>query len=175
MQEQLSHTSNSLAFAGLASDFLRKKYFSHTMEGCIVTKFKRKSGWRKRLGKSIHNLQGNMTQQTYFRWVSLQLFYDIHKDKISTQHFLCHLSNKKNPPGEVISDTPKLWHQAAITNLLQQIVQNMLLLIMLQRILPSPLMLSCFVVLQTTDGLFLSFETIFFSWDRGEPKLQFQK
>nr|XP_009938992.1 PREDICTED: parathyroid hormone-related protein [Opisthocomus hoazin] len=41
MWEQLSHTSSSLAFTGLASDFVRKKRFSRTVEGYIVTKFKR--------------------------------------------------------------------------------------------------------------------------------------
>lgn len=64
MQEQLSHTSNSLAFPGLASDFLRKKHLSRAGEGCIVMQFQRKPSWRKAAGKSDHNLQGNMTQQT---------------------------------------------------------------------------------------------------------------
>lgn len=56
------------------------------------------------------------------------MFYYIPKDKISKQHFLCHLSNTQNnnnnknskhpkekkfyTPGEVTSDTPKVWHQA---------------------------------------------------------------
>lgn len=50
----------------------------------------------------------------------------------------------------------------------------MLLLIVLQCVLPSPLMLSCFVLFQIIVQLFLSFATIFLSLNTEKTNLSFR-